>query len=103
MPDPGFASRSHSDRTIDDAIIALSQAVELAAESSVSVEQVKATVRSLCAEAKRTGTPVEALIIGLRESVDTGRYLVPVADNPRERVRRDVVSYLIRTYYEDGQ
>src|SRR5258708_1898438 len=99
MTDRGLASRSHSDRNVDDALIAVSRAIELASASSLSVEHLKASVRALCGEAKRAGMPVEALIIALRDQSDSGTPFLSVADDPRERVRRKAVTYLIETYY----
>jgi hypothetical protein len=102
MPDRGLTGRSHSGQTVDDALIAVSRAIELASASSLSAEHLKASIRALCGEAKRVGMPVEALIIGLRDQSENGKPLLSIVDDPREKVRRNAVTYLIETYYADG-
>jgi hypothetical protein len=91
-------STSHSTQNINDALVGVSRAIELAGVSTVGTAGIKARIRALCAEARHSGTPVEALIIGLRRTVAFQSSLQD-ANHRHATLPHDAISYLIETYY----
>ena len=84
---------------IDTALLSLAQAIEEQGFQVADTARVRNRVHVLCREAKRTDTPVEVLIIGLRRTIDQRNSLNFIEKCRRERIQQALVSFLIATYF----
>jgi hypothetical protein len=94
--------RSHRKATsADDALRELRVAIEHHRREETDFDDLRATLRDFCAEARREQMPPERVIVAVKTALDA----LPAerADSPalRESTRADVVSLAIRTFYTD--
>jgi hypothetical protein len=95
--------RGYSAPRVHDALVSVFRAVERSLKLSQGTERVKDEVRALCIEARRTGTPVESLIVDLHEMLDRDDRQWSSPGSPGVRLRHALISYLILAYYRADQ
>ncbi len=90
-------------RGADDALRELRVAIEHHGHESTDIDDLRATLRRFCAQARRAHIPPERLVVAVKTALDG----LPTSNAEpralRELTRQQVVSLAISTYYMDGE